>query len=312
MLSSVGIDVAKATLAVHIRPQGLAFSSPNTAEGRQQIICCLSEFEIEKILLEATGGYEKPVVKALVKAGFKVCVADPVRARKFAEAMGTQAKTDAIDAAMLANFAEKLDQFNPQTLDPARDELRELVQVRDRFVQHRDDEKRRLQKACSDDAIQVFEQHLQYLRSQIKQLELKIDQLMKVVDSARASRLLSVKGVGRITAASLLSYLPELGSLDRGQIAGLVGVAPYNRDSGSHEGPRQIKGGRAKLRRVLYMSAWTMILHNPEFSARYKRLRERGKCAKVAVVACMRVLVVRLNAMVRDNVAWREEASLRC
>jgi transposase len=307
MLSCVGIDVSKATLAVYIRPQSVAFSSPNTSAGREQIICRLSEFEISKILLEATGGYEKPVVKDLVKAGFKVCLADPLRARKFAEAMGTQAKTDPIDAAMLANFAEKIDHFFPQTLSPERDELRELVQVRDRFVQQRDDEKRRLKKACSQCAIDAFTEHLVYLRNQIKELGKKIDQMIRVVDSRKAELLLSVKGIGPVTTASLLSYLPELGTLDRSHIAGLVGVAPYNRDSGAQAGQRHIKGGRGRLRRVLYMTSMSMILHNEEFAGRYKKLCERGKCSKVAIVACMRVLVVRLNAMVRDNAAWREE-----
>jgi len=308
MLSFAGIDVAKNSLAIHVRPRNVVFSAPNTAQGHAEIVRCLAELEVEKVLLEATGGYEKRIVKALVQAGFNVCLADPLRARKFAEAMGKQAKTDPIDAAMLAEYAEKLEHFAPQTHCPARDELRELVQVRDRLVQQRDDEKRRRQKAFCEQAIAVFDAHIAYLRDQIKYLESEIDRIMKTLDSDKARRLLAVKGLGRITAASLLSYLPELGALQRGQIAALVGVAPYNRDSGKHEGKRQIKGGRGKLRRVLYMATWAMIRYNHEFSTRYKGLTARGKCAKVALVACMRILIVRLNAMMRDGVEWREQA----
>lgn len=307
MLSCVGIDVSKNSLAVHVRPQNTSFNAPNTDQGHMQIAGKLAELGVDRVLLEATGGYEKRIVKSLVQAGFSVCLADPLRARKFAEAMGKHAKTDPIDAAMLAEYAEKLDHFTLQTYSPAREELRELVQVRDRLVQQRDDEKRRRQKASSERAVDVFAKHIAYLCDQIKYLEAEIDQIMKAMDSDKARKLLAIKGLGRITAASLLSYLPELGTLHRGQIAALVGVAPFNRDSGKHEGKRQIKGGRGKLRKVLYMACWAMIRHNEEFSKRYKDLTARGKCAKVAVVACMRVLIVRLNAMMRDGVDWREQ-----
>ncbi|MDE1169365.1 MAG: transposase [Pseudomonas sp.] len=242
MLSWIGIDVAKASLEIGIKPQGITFTTSNDHEGLAQLETCLGQLEVGRILMEATGGYEKLALRTLQKAGHNAVCINPVRARQFAEAMGKRAKTDKIDALVLADFASKIDDCRSQA-------------------------------------------------------------------STRAKQLMSVKGVGPVTVASLLCYLPELGSLDRREIAALVGVAPYNNDSGNRSGPRSIWGGRAKMRRVLYMACWAAILSNPEFKMRYSTLCARGKCSKVAVVACMRVFIVRLNAMVRDGTAWKAQAA---
>ncbi|MGH8487079.1 MAG: transposase, partial [Pseudomonas sp.] len=175
---------------------------------------------------------------------------------------------------------------------------------RDRFVQHRDDEKRRIKQASFASVIAGYSEHIAYLNGQIKALEQSIEGALKALDSQKAELLKSVKGVGLITVASLMSYLPELGTLSGRQIASLVGLAPFNNDSGTKSGPRQIWGGRYRIRRTLYMSCWSMIRHVPDFKRRYESLKARGKCSKVAVVACMRVLIVRLNAMVRDGAPW--------
>ncbi|WP_249678035.1 IS110 family transposase [Pseudomonas abieticivorans] len=309
MLSWIGIDVAKASLEIGIKPQGITFTTSNDHEGLAQLETCLGQLEVGRILMEATGGYEKLALRTLQKAGHNAVCINPVRARQFAEAMGKRAKTDKIDALVLADFASKIDDCRSQASTPERDELRELVKQRDRFVQQRDDNKRRLKQANSAVVIANFNQHIKHLRELIKQLDKVIKQATKSVDSDRAKQLMSVKGVGPVTVASLLCYLPELGSLDRREIAALVGVAPYNNDSGNRSGPRSIWGGRAKMRRVLYMACWAAILSNPEFKMRYSTLCARGKCSKVAVVACMRVFIVRLNAMVRDGTAWKAQAA---
>lgn len=183
--------------------------------------------------------------------------------------------------------------------------LRDLVQRREQLVQQRDDERRRIAQARSDAVQESLRLCIEHLRQQIKSLDKGIAQAAQNVDQERTQRLQEIVGVGLITASSLMAYLPELGQLDRRQIAALVGLAPYNCESGQQCGTRRIKGGRAAIRRVLYMATWSVVRYQAEFAARYQALRERGKCAKVALIACMRVLLVRINAMLRDNTAWR-------
>jgi len=309
MLSSVGIDTAKATLEICIKPQKIRFEVANNSAGFEALLERLKDFNISRVLIEATGGYEKDVLIALASAGLETICINPARARKFADAMGKKAKTDKIDAEVLADFAAHLSAPQGQPVSPEREELRELVKQRAQFVQSRDDYKRRRQQCRSATVMAHFDEHIEQLKVLIKRLDEEIDQAMVQLDDTRARQLLAVTGIGRVTAANLLASLPELGQLDRRQIATLVGVAPYNNDSGSHRGHRQIWGGRAHVRRVLYMSSWIIIRHNTEFKARYEALRERGKCAKVALVACMRVLIVRLNAMLRDNTPWRVQTA---
>jgi transposase len=301
---SVGIDVSKATLDVGTWPDQRTFQVENSPSGIADLICWLHASGLRRVLLEASGGYEKQVFDALKTAGFDAICVNPVRARQFALAMGRRAKTDKIDALVLAQFAQKLDAYQSTEHSAERDDLAELVKQRDRFVQQRDDAKRRRHQARSRQVIGNFDRLIAYLDDQIKQLEKDIEQALKGLNSPKTELLRSVKGIGLITAASLMSYLPELGTLSRGQIASLVGLAPFNNDSGTKSGARHIWGGRAKIRRVLYMSVWVVIRYDADFKARYENLRARGKCAKVAVAACMRVLIVRLNAMVRDGTPW--------
>ncbi|WP_416423801.1 transposase [Pseudomonas sp. App30] len=305
MISWLGIDVAKSSLAVWLRPQDISFNVPNNSTGYAHLIEKLSGCDVQKVLLEATGGYERGVMAALRLAGFTVVRVNPRRARAFAEAIGKQAKTDPIDAQVLAQFAETLKAAKPQQDSAPTQFLRELVQQRERFVQQRDDDRRRLKQAQSPRIIELLEGHIAFLKAQILELEKAIEQTMQALDAPKVAQLTSVKGLGTITAASLMAYLPELGELDRHQIAGLAGLAPYNNDSGNFQGKRKICGGRSAVRRVLYMSCWTVIRYDASFKARYEGLRDKGKSAKVALVACMRVLLVRLNAMLRDGTAWR-------
>ena len=305
MISWVGIDISKSNLVVWVQPQGEGFDLPNTPEGFVDLIERLSHYEVGRVLLEATGGYECKVMAALQGASFKVLRINPRRARAFAVAMGKNAKTDPIDAAVLADFAEVLHASRDKVISPEREALRELIQLREHFVQQRDDNKRRLQQVQLPAVTETIKGLVHYLQAQIRQLDKTIHQSMHELDAEKAQRLISVKGVGTVATASLLVYLPELGELDRREIAALAGIAPYNDDSGTHSGKRQIYGGRARVRRALYMSCWVVIRHQPDFKVRYDALRERGKSAKVALIACMRVLLIRLNAMLRDGTEWR-------
>lgn len=300
----IGIDVAKATLAVHFHPDAQSLRVPNTPDGFARLIAQIGERTVENILLEATGGYERALMRALADAGLPITRINPRRAKAFAQAMGKLAKTDPIDAAMLARMAEVVVQTRIAP-SPAQDELRALVQRREQLIQQRDDERRRLKQATLPRVRDTLIAHIGYLRTQINAIAKDIVQARTRIDSDVCKRLLAVDGIGEVTTASLLAYLPELGQLDRRQIAALAGLAPYNVDSGQKAGKRRIRGGRGAIRRVLYMACWSVIRKQPDFKARYDRLRQQGKCAKLAVTACMRVLLIRLNAMVRDRTEWR-------
>ncbi|MBX8497005.1 IS110 family transposase [Pseudomonas cichorii] len=308
MSAHAGIDVSKATLQVALFPKADDLCVPNTEEGLASIAEYLSAHQVERVLVEATGGYEKLSVKLLANAGFKVQRINPVRSRQFALAMGKRAKTDPIDAQMLAMFASSLEEKGFAKPDEEREVLLELVNLRSNLLQQRDDNRRRIKQAVLPCVVEVYLALEASLKVQIKSVDQLVAAQARRVDSELLQRLQAVKGVGPVTIASLFCYLPELGDLSRGQIAALAGVAPYNNDSGTKAGKRQIYGGRTKLRRAAYMCALVMVCHNVDFKARYARLRAKGKCAKVALVACMRVLLIRLNAMVRDGTPWRDHA----
>lgn len=303
----IGIDVAKASLAIHLLPAGQSLSLPNTADGHAQLLAHLHGQAVGNLLLEATGGYERALMQVLAAAGLPVTRINPRRARAFADAMGKIAKTDPIDAALLARMAE-LVQAPSQALSPEREALHELVQRREQLVQQRDDERRRLHQVRLPQVRNDLITHIDQLRQRIHQLDKAIGQAQQTLDNHTSRKLRAVAGIGAVTAASLQAYLPELGQLGRREVAALAGLAPYNVDSGKHAGKRRIRGGRASIRRVLYMACLSVIRMQPDFKARYLLLRQRGKCAKVAITACMRVLLTRLNAMIRDNSEWRRAA----
>ncbi|MCJ8203365.1 transposase [Pseudomonas sp. RGM2987] len=304
-----GIDVSKGSLEVRVDLLETGVSCPNVEGDFPGLIGWLLLHQVGRVLLEATGGYERSVMKALQAAGFEVIRINPRRAKSFAEAMGQKAKTDPIDARLLAQFAAVIKSPDSRITSVEQDDLRALVQQRENFVQQRDDDKRRLKTASSEAVKPALNSHIDYLCKAIKSIEKLIRQSTESVDSETITRLCSVKGIGLITAASLMAYLPELGEVGRHQIAALAGIAPYNDDSGTHEGRRHISGGRFAARRSLYMACWSVIRLQPEFNTRYRALREKGKCAKVALIACMRVLLIRLNAMIRDGTEWRGHAA---
>ncbi|THF54483.1 IS110 family transposase, partial [Pseudothauera rhizosphaerae] len=295
----VGIDVSKRTLAVWVAPEQAQFEVPNSDAGYRQLLARLTDRAVQRIVLEATGGYERGVMSALGAAGLPVLRINPRRARAFATALGKLAKTDPIDAAVLARMAQVLESPAAVSPSPELEALRDLVQRREQLVQHRDDERRRLVQARSALVRDSLLACIDHLKGQIGQLERAIAQAARTADAQRAKQLGAIAGIGPVTVSSLIAYLPELGRLDRRQIAALVGLAPYNNDSGKHAGKRRIQGGRSAIRRVLYMAVLSVIRKHDDFRRRYNTLCERGKCPKVALVACMRVLLIRLNAMIR-------------
>lgn len=302
----IGIDVAKDTLAVCGVPAAALLALPNTADGHQALLTHLRGQDVGNVLLEASGGYERALMGALAAERVPVTRINPRRARAFAVALGKTAKTDPIDAALLARMAELVCAPSP-AMEPEREALRALVQRREQLVAQRDDERRRLHEATLAFVRHDLIENIARLRGHIRKIAKAIVQARQRLDDDVSRRLLAVQGIGEVTAASLMAYLPELGRLDRRQIAALAGLAPYNADSGKHQGKRRIRGGRANIRRVLYMACWSVVRTQPAFNARYRRLRERGKCAKSAITACMRVLLIRLNAMIRDRTDWKAE-----
>jgi len=302
----VGIDVSKSRLAVSVRPHDVNFEVANTAAGHKALKRKLQQWPVSRTLLEATGGYEKAVLATLAGTWPTIRV-PPHRARAFATAMGKLAKTDPIDAAMLAHMAEVVEGPIVRPPSPGQDRLQALVHRRAQLVQQRDDERRRQQQTTAPEVLASLKRQLRGMQAEIERLDRLIAAAVQDIDSLQAQRLRAVKGVGPVTVAMLTAFLPELGQLDRRQISALVGVAPYNVDSGDKRGKRRIRGGRADVRRVLYMATWGAIRGQPEFNRRYRDLLARGKCAKVALVACMRTLLGRLNAMVRDQSEWQTQ-----
>jgi transposase len=298
----VGIDVSKKHLDVAVRPSGKELRVANDPEGHLAVVNLLRELGSVLAVIEPTGGYETAVVCALVEAKINVAVVNARQIRDFAKSRGKLAKTDRIDAQMLACFAEA-NRPEPRAVpDEQTRQLEALVTRRRQLVDMRSMELAR--KELAPKAVHPsIELVIQVLSKQIEQTDNGITNLIdsNTVWRAKDKLLESVKGVGRVVSASLLALLPELGTLKRTEIAALVGVAPFNNDSGAKRGRRSIWGGRAAVRSVLYMAAVVARTHNPLLRAFYERLVGRGKQPKVALVACMRKLLTMLNAMLRDN-----------
>jgi transposase len=258
------------------------------------------------IVLEASGGYERPAAVALIDRGLRVAVVNPRQTRKFAAALGRLAKTDRIDAAVLAHFAEAIRPAARAVTNDALDRLQKLLARRRQLVVMRNAEKQRLGKATDPITQRSLKAMITSLDKQLGVIDKAIGRLIEA-DPALAEkleRLKTVPGIGDVSARTLLAELPELGLASRHEIAALSGVAPISRDSGRYRGRRKIQGGRVEVRAPLYMATLVAIRHNPVIRPFYRRLREAGKPAKVALVACMRKLLTMLNAMLRDRRSW--------
>jgi len=303
----VGIDVAKRRLDIALWPTGEQRTLANDATDINELVTWLQTQQPTLIVLEATGGYERAVVASLSAAALPVVVVNPRQVRDFARAVGRLAKTDTLDAAVLARFAEAV-KPSPRPLPHAQMELlRALVTRRRQVVEMLTAERQRL--ASAQPPVQgLIQAHIAGLEQELAHLEQELDRTLRQSPLWRAKeRLLrSVPGIGPTVATVLLAEMPELGQLDRRQVAALAGVAPLNRDSGQHRGRRSVWGGRATVRTALYMAALAGTRWNPVLKNCYQRLLASGKAKKVALVACMRKLLTILNAMLRDGTAWQE------
>lgn len=306
----VGIDVSKQRLDVHVRPSGDSWSVDNDPKGHKLLVDKLIGLTPELVVLEATGGYQAAVAAELAVGSLAVAVVNPRQVRDFAKATGKLAKTDEIDAAVLAHFAEAVRPAPRPMPDELTLEIQALVVRRRQLVDMRVAETNRLETCRVMQVRRNIQKVINMLNRQIGKVDDDIDTRIRnsPVWRDREDLLSSVKGVGATTARTLLSQLPELGRLNRREIAALVGVAPFNYDSGKRRGERKIRGGRSEVRSVLYMATVSAVYHNPQIRPVYERLLAAGKKPKVALIACLRKLLTILNAMMRSNQAWRLDA----
>ncbi len=302
-----GIDVSKDRLDVHLWPAGQNFSLENNPSGAGELVDRLRPHGVALVVIEATGRYEHRVALALMDAGFEVAVVNPRQPRDFAKASGQLAKTDAIDARILAQFGAVIGPRPSERPAENRLVLDELVARRRQLVEMITMEKNRIEHALFMRLRRQIEHVVKALQKQLEQIEAEILKLIDRDDDwrRRFEVLKSTPGIGDATAATLVAELPELGQLNRQAIAALVGVAPMNRDSGRDRGQRHITGGRHSVRRMLYMATLTARTWNPTIKAFAQRLTAAGKPFKVVMTACMRKLLTILNTMVRNNELWR-------
>ena len=306
----VGIDLSKAHLDVATYPQTRQWKLANDDIGIAALIQNLQEGKPRLVVLEASGGLERPVTKALVKAGFQVAVVNPRQVRHFAKAKGLLAKTDVLDAKVLAQYGESMKPEVRPLPDEETQQLKDLLARRRQLVEMLNAEKNR--KGQANPTIQSHIQtHLDWLKEQLKNIDEEITQLQKNNQAwcEKTELLQSVPGVGPVMCATMLGDLPELGLLSHKQISALVGVAPFNQDSGKWKGKRSAWGGRKQVRSVLYMSTISAIKCNEVIRAFYRRLIEAGKPFKVAIVACMRKLLTILNAMLKHQTPWQSRTT---
>lgn len=302
-----GIDVAKDKVDVCIRALSLRQMFPSTAAGRRQLISWLRKHKAIKAVMEASGGYERDWAKALHKADIEVRIVDPKRVRSFARSAGRLAKNDAIDAEMIAWFAETFGEVKGQADDAAREELVQIVRARQALLDLQTSLQNRGEHAAPAVVQKVHGRLLKKIALELAGLEAAIAAMIKATAhfAELAEIIESVPGLGEITAAGLIAAMPELGQVSNQAISALLGVAPYDDDSGKRRGERQIKGGRRKVRNLFYMACLgAATRHNPMLKTFYRRLLAKGKEKKVALVACMRKLIVILNTMIARREKW--------
>ena len=308
--AGVGIDVAKASLDIFAENTNQTWSVKNEPKQFAALIKRLQALAPQRIIVEASGGYETNLVVALASAGLPVCLVNPKRVRDFAKGIGQLAKTDQLDARVLAFFGRVVAPPLYALETKEQQELAALTQRRRQLLEMLVSEQNRLETAPPL-IVKSLRQHIQWLEKQIASADEDLRQKLRETEIWRRQDelLQSVPGVGPVLAATCLAFLPELGRLTRGEIAALVGLAPYPDQSGPRDGKRHIYGGRADVRRVLYMASLAAARWNPVIKECYQRLRAAGKAAKVAYIACARKLLTILNAMMRDEVGWQQKVA---
>jgi transposase len=314
----IGVDVSKDYLDVHVRPAALRQRFANTTAGITELLAWVRPHAAERIVFESTGPYQKAAVGALLAEGLPVVVVNARQVRDFAKAMNYLAKTDTIDAAVIAHFGEvATTTVRPLESQETRD-LRELYDRRGQLVHMLAVEKNQKHSAtvaqASPKVLKSIEKHIAYLEGHIHDLEERMDRLIEksAAFQARSEILQTITGIGPQVSRTLIAHLPELGQCSRQTIAALVGLAPFNDDSGTHTGQRHIRGGRSKVRVGLYQAAIAAIRHCPHMKAFYAALKARGKASRVAIIAVARKLLVLANALIRDMVPYNAPANSVC
>lgn len=302
----IGIDVSKDRLDVACQGKKAIKQYRNNSKGITKMIARFHGIEIERIVVEATAGFEQEAVKKMLQQGLPVSLINPTRVRRYAQAQGQHAKTDCLDAHVLADFGESMKPELWQLKSELEEQIGLRITRRRQLLGIQTEEKNRLTTAHPDN-IPGIQRHLAWLKMEIEGLDEELESLAKSdpVTQEKITCLQTVPGVGPVTALTLIAEMPELGLANRKQIAALAGVAPYNRDSGNRKGRRHTFGGRSTVRSTLYMAALSATRHNPRIKLFYERLLANGKEKKVALTACMRKLLVILNAIARDQKPWQ-------
>jgi transposase len=302
---NVGVDTGKNLLDIYIRPLDIYFVVTNDETGIKEAITTIKKHKVTRVVIEATGRLEQPFIMACAKANIPFVIANPVNIKRFAGAINQKAKTDKLDAQLIAHYAEvikpKLSQLKPEQIRLMSDLLSRRRQLMDMQTM----EKNRLQ-IMPKEITSSIKPMLTVLKNQLEKVDGKLHKLIESCDEYKIKNdiIQSVPGVGKVVAFNLISEMPELGYINNKEASSLVGVAPFNRESGSYKGKRMIRGGRSQIRTAMYMAMMSAIQCNPTFKAIYQRLVAAGKPKKVAIIACIRKLVITLNSMVRDGVYW--------
>ncbi|EEH0274550.1 IS110 family transposase [Salmonella enterica] len=310
--TTVAFDVCKAALDVHIRVDGKAFQVPNTYEGFDQIALVLADYDVSLVLMESTGGYEDAAACNFHSLGYDVAVINPRHGRNFAMAMGKFAKTDRLDAAILADFAAVIDtrpdraRFIKPPTDEERKFLSQMVARRRQVVDLLSTEKQRLSHA-DDYAKQSINKVVAFIESQLDEINKDVSFYLKKNYSGLSKMLSEIPGIGELSVGLLVGDVPELGQIGNRQLSAVIGVAPFNHDSGKMRGKRCISGGRQNVRNVLFMGVMSATRYNPVIKAFYDRLINKGKPKRVAYIACVHKLLRIINAMVRDGTSFNPD-----
>ena len=304
---NIGIDVGKQMLDVYIHERDTHIQVSNNAEGIRKLLGRLNRYQVQRIVVEATGRLEREIVSSALEKGLPIIVVNPLHVRRYAGAIGLLAKTDKLDAKLIAQYAAMIKPEARVQFGPEQRKIKDLLVRRRQLIENATMEKNRYQimpKFMRGD----IKRHITHIQKQLDKLDKLLSSTIEACDqwSEKRKILESMPGVGEQVVFALLADLPELGQLTDKQVAALTGVAPYNRDSGSLRGKRRIRGGRHGVRTTLFMAVMCAVQHNPIIKAFYQRLVAAGKHKKVALTACIRKMVVMLNAMVRDNKMWRE------
>ena len=302
---NVGVDTGKTQLDIYIRPLGIYFVVSNDESGIKEAIIEIKKHKVTRVVIEATGRLEQPFIMACAKAKVPFVVANPIRIKRFAGVINQKAKTDKLDAQLIAHYAEmvkpELSKLKPEDIRLMSDLLSRRRQLMDMQTM----EKNRLQ-IMPKEITSSIKPVLTMMKNQLEKIDKKLHKLIESCDEYKIKNdiIQSVPGVGKVVAFNLISEMPELGYINNKEAASLVGVAPFNRESGSYKGKRMIRGGRSQIRTAMYMAMMSAIQCNPTFKTLYQRLVAVGKPKKVAIIACIRKLVITLNSMVRDGVFW--------